>query len=46
MKAADGGNTYKVCLYLAWTLGVAGLALIIVPMLAEGMFSAVSVDME
>lgn len=46
MKAADGGNAYKICLYLAWTLGVSGLALIIVPILADGMFSSVTVDME
>lgn len=41
VKAADGGNNYKLCSYLAVTLGLSGMGLVIVPGLVDGIFSSI-----
>jgi len=41
IKAADGGNRYKLYNYLAVTLGVSGAMLVFVPIMAERIFSAI-----
>jgi archaellum biogenesis protein FlaJ (TadC family) len=40
VKAADGGNNYKLCSYLAVTLGLSGMGLVIIPGLVDGIFSS------
>ena len=41
VKAADGGSNYKLFGYLAVTLGLSGVGLVIVPMLVDKIFSAI-----
>jgi flagellar protein FlaJ len=41
IKAADGGNKYKLYNYLAVTLGISGALLVFVPMMAEKIFSGI-----
>ena len=41
IKAADGGNKYKLYNYLAVTLGVSGAMLVFVPIMAEKIFSSI-----
>jgi flagellar protein FlaJ len=41
IKAADGGNMYKLCGYLAVTLGLSGLGLVVVPMLVDSIFTSI-----
>jgi flagellar protein FlaJ len=41
VKAADGGNTYKLFGYLAMTLGLSGIGLVTVPMIVNKIFSSV-----
>jgi archaellum biogenesis protein FlaJ (TadC family) len=41
IKAADGGNRYKLYNYLAVTTVVSGAMLVFVPMMAERIFSAI-----
>jgi len=41
IKAADGGNRYKLYNYLAVTLCTSGAMLVFVPIMAEKIFSAI-----
>jgi len=41
IKAADGGSRYKIFVYLGLTLGLSGMGLVIVPMLANRIFSTI-----
>ena len=41
IKAADGGSSYKIFVYLGLTLGLSGMGLVIVPMLANRIFSTI-----
>jgi flagellar protein FlaJ len=41
IKAADGGNKYKLYNYLAVTLGVSGAMLVFVPIIAAKIFSSI-----
>ena len=41
IKAADGGNRYKLYNYLAVTLGISGAMIVFVPMMAERIFSSI-----
>ena len=41
VKAADGGNNYKLFSYLAVTLGLSGMGLVIIPGLVDGIFSSI-----
>jgi len=41
INAADGGNRYKIFVYLGVTLGLSGLGLVIVPMLAGRIFTTI-----
>jgi flagellar protein FlaJ len=41
IRAADGGNGYKIFTYLGTTLGLAGVGLVIVPMLADKIFGSI-----
>ena len=41
ITAADGGNRYKIYTYLGVTLGLAGVGLVIVPTMADKIFSSV-----
>jgi archaellum biogenesis protein FlaJ (TadC family) len=40
VMAADGGSGYKLSGYLAVTLGLSGIGLVVVPMLVGGIFSS------
>jgi archaellum biogenesis protein FlaJ (TadC family) len=41
IKAADGGNRYKLYNYLAVTLGISGAMIVFVPIMAERIFSSI-----
>ncbi len=41
VKAADGGSNYKLFGYLAVTLGLSGVGLIVVPMLVDKIFTSI-----
>ncbi len=41
IKAADGGNKYKLYNYLGVTLGISGALLVFVPIMAENIFSSI-----
>ncbi len=41
INAADGGNRYKIFVYLGVTLGLSGVGLVIVPMLADRIFTTI-----
>jgi len=41
IKAADGGNKYKLFTYLGVTLGLSGAALVFVPIMAHRIFSSI-----
>ncbi|UCG82868.1 MAG: archaellar assembly protein FlaJ [Dehalococcoidia bacterium] len=41
VKAADGGNTYKFFGYLAITLGLSGVGLVLVPMVVDNIFTSI-----
>ncbi|MCJ7521227.1 MAG: archaellar assembly protein FlaJ [Dehalococcoidia bacterium] len=40
IKAADGGNNYKLFGYLSLTLGLSGIGLVMVPKLVDGIFTS------
>ena len=40
VKAADGGNNYKLFCYLAVTLGMSGIGLVAVPILVDNIFTS------
>lgn len=40
VKAADGCSNYKLCGYLAVTLGMSGFGMVMVPMMADSIFSS------